>query len=79
MLEFRDEDDGKVLLHYESDYELAIETARESAKDRHRGQSGALMRDEVDVVLVKGVFFELCGVPLVFPVVYNCVLIRNVY
>ena len=38
MLKFRDEDGGKVSLHDESDYELAIETARESAKGRPEGK-----------------------------------------
>jgi len=37
-LKFRDEDGGKVSLHDESDYELAIETARESAKGRPEGK-----------------------------------------
>jgi hypothetical protein len=34
MLKFRDEDGGKVSLRDDSDYEFAIETARESAKGR---------------------------------------------
>lgn len=38
MLKFRDEDGGKVSLRDESDYELAIETARESAKGRPEGK-----------------------------------------
>jgi tetratricopeptide (TPR) repeat protein len=38
MLKFRDEDGGKVTLRDESDYELAIETARESAKGRPEGK-----------------------------------------
>ena len=37
-LKFRDEDGGKVTLRDESDYELAIETARESAKGRPEGK-----------------------------------------
>jgi neutrophil cytosolic factor 2 len=35
---FRDEDGGKVSLRDESDYELVIETARESAKGRPEGK-----------------------------------------
>lgn len=38
MLKFRDEDGGKVSLRDESDYELAIETARESSKGRPEGK-----------------------------------------
>jgi len=38
MLKFLDEDGGKVSLRDESDYELAIETARESAKGRPEGK-----------------------------------------
>ena len=38
MLKFRDEDGGKVSMRDESDYELAIETARESAKGRPEGK-----------------------------------------
>jgi neutrophil cytosolic factor 2 len=38
MLKFRDEDGGKVSLRDESDYDLAIETARESAKGRPEGK-----------------------------------------
>jgi neutrophil factor 2 len=38
MLKFRDEDGGKVSLRDDSDYELAIETARESAKGRPEGK-----------------------------------------
>jgi neutrophil factor 2 len=38
VLKFRDEDGGKVSLRDESDYELAIETARESAKGRPEGK-----------------------------------------
>jgi len=38
MLKFRDEDGGKVSLHDASDYDLAIETARESAKGRPEGK-----------------------------------------
>jgi hypothetical protein len=38
LLKFRDEDGGKVSLRDESDYELAIETARESAKGRPEGR-----------------------------------------
>lgn len=34
QLKFKDEDGGRVSLRDESDYELAIETARESAKGR---------------------------------------------
>ncbi|KAH9060549.1 hypothetical protein EDB87DRAFT_1674686 [Lactarius vividus] len=37
-LKFRDEDGGKVSLRDESDYELAIETARESAKGKPEGR-----------------------------------------
>ncbi len=37
-LKFRDEDDSRVSLRDESDYELAIETARESAKGRPEGK-----------------------------------------
>ena len=37
-LKFRDEVGGKVSLRDESDYELAIETARESAKGRPEGK-----------------------------------------
>lgn len=38
VLKFRDEDGGKVSLRDESDYELAIETARESAKGKPEGK-----------------------------------------
>jgi hypothetical protein len=37
-LKFKDEDGGMVSLKDESDYELAIETARESAKGRSEGK-----------------------------------------
>lgn len=37
-LKFKDEDGGRVSLRDESDYELAIETARESAKGRAEGK-----------------------------------------
>lgn len=37
-LKFRDEDGGKVSMRDESDYELAIETARESAKGKPEGK-----------------------------------------
>ncbi len=37
-LKFRDEDGGKVSLRDESDYELAIETARESARGKPEGK-----------------------------------------
>ena len=37
-LKFKDEDGGKVTLRDESDYELAIETARENAKGRAEGK-----------------------------------------
>ncbi|EIN06661.1 hypothetical protein PUNSTDRAFT_72366 [Punctularia strigosozonata HHB-11173 SS5] len=37
-LKFKDEDGGKVSLRDESDYELAIETARESAKGKPEGK-----------------------------------------
>ena len=37
-LKFKDEDGGKVTLRDESDYELAIETARESAKGKPEGR-----------------------------------------
>jgi neutrophil factor 2 len=50
---FRDEDGGKVSLRDESDYELAIETARErpSCQGPTRGQTGALVRDKVNVII----------------------------
>jgi neutrophil factor 2 len=38
VLKFKDEDGGKVSLRDESDYELAIETARESAKGKPEGK-----------------------------------------
>jgi neutrophil factor 2 len=37
-LKFKDEDGGKVSLQDESDYDLAIETAREHAKGRPEGK-----------------------------------------
>ena len=37
-LKFKDEDGGKVTLRDEMDYELAIETARESAKGKPEGR-----------------------------------------
>lgn len=37
-LKFRDEDDVKVTLRDDMDYELAIETARESAKGKPEGR-----------------------------------------
>ncbi|KAF8160854.1 NADPH oxidase regulator NoxR [Crassisporium funariophilum] len=37
-LKFRDEDGGKVTLRDESDYELAVETARESSKGKAEGK-----------------------------------------
>ena len=37
-LKFKDEDGGKVSLRDESDYELAIETAREHAKGKPEGK-----------------------------------------
>ena len=37
-MKFKDEDGGKVSLLDESDYELAIETARESAKGKAEGK-----------------------------------------
>ncbi|TCD69254.1 hypothetical protein EIP91_008357 [Steccherinum ochraceum] len=37
-IKFKDEDGGKVTLRDESDYELAIETARESAKGKPEGR-----------------------------------------
>jgi len=37
-LKFKDEDGGKVTLRDDSDYELAIETARESAKGKSEGK-----------------------------------------
>ena len=40
MLKFRDEDGGKVSLRNKSDYDLAIETARESAKGRPESKLG---------------------------------------
>jgi hypothetical protein len=38
QLKFKDEDGGKVSLRDESDYELAIETARESSRGRPEGK-----------------------------------------
>jgi len=37
-LKFKDEDGGQVTLRDESDFELAIETARESAKGKPEGK-----------------------------------------
>lgn len=37
-LKFKDEDGGRVTLRDESDYDLAIETARESAKGKPEGR-----------------------------------------
>ncbi len=37
-LKFKDEDGGKVSLRDDMDYELAIETARESAKGKPEGR-----------------------------------------
>ena len=37
-LKFKDEDGGMITLRDESDYELAIETARESAKGKPEGK-----------------------------------------
>jgi neutrophil cytosolic factor 2 len=37
-LKFKDEDGGQVSLRDESDYELAIETAREAAKGKPEGK-----------------------------------------
>lgn len=37
-LRFKDEDGGKVTLRDESDYDLAIETARESSKGKPEGK-----------------------------------------
>ncbi len=37
-LKFKDEDGGKVTLRDDSDYDLAIETARESAKGKAEGR-----------------------------------------
>lgn len=37
-IKFKDEDGGKVTLKDESDYELAIETARESCKGKAEGK-----------------------------------------
>ena len=37
-MRFKDEDGGKVSLRDESDYELAIETARENAKGKAEGK-----------------------------------------
>ena len=37
-MKFKDEDGGKVTLRDEMDYELAIETARESAKGKPEGR-----------------------------------------
>jgi hypothetical protein len=44
-LKFRDEDGGKVTLRDESDYELAIETARESAKGKPEGKLEIWVQD----------------------------------
>jgi neutrophil factor 2 len=38
MLKFKDEDGGKISLRDEMDYELAIETARESARGKPEGK-----------------------------------------
>ena len=38
LLKFKDEDGGKVSLRDESDYDLAIETARESSKGMPEGK-----------------------------------------
>lgn len=37
-MKFKDEDGGKVTLRDESDYELAVETAKESAKGKPEGK-----------------------------------------
>lgn len=37
-MKFKDEDGGKVTLRDESDFELAIETARENAKGKPEGK-----------------------------------------
>lgn len=37
-MKFKDEDGGKITLRDESDYELAIETARESSKGKAEGK-----------------------------------------
>jgi len=37
-LRFKDEDGGKITLRDDSDFELAIETARESAKGKAEGK-----------------------------------------
>ena len=37
-MKFKDEDGGKVTLRDESDFEMAIETARESAKGKAEGK-----------------------------------------
>ena len=37
-LKFKDEDGGRVTLRDESDFELAVETARESAKGKPEGK-----------------------------------------
>jgi neutrophil factor 2 len=38
LLKFKDEDGGKVSMRDEMDYELAIETARESARGKPEGK-----------------------------------------
>jgi neutrophil factor 2 len=38
LLKFKDEDGGRVSLRDDSDYELAIETARDSAKGKPEGK-----------------------------------------
>ncbi|CCM04385.1 uncharacterized protein FIBRA_06560 [Fibroporia radiculosa] len=45
-MQFKDEDGGKVTLRDEMDYELAIETARESAKGRSEGRLEIWCTDE---------------------------------
>ena len=37
-MKFKDEDGGKITLRDDSDYELAIETARESSKGKAEGK-----------------------------------------
>jgi neutrophil factor 2 len=45
-LQFKDEDGGKVSLRDDSDYELAIETAKESANGKPEGKLEIWCTDE---------------------------------
>ena len=69
-LKFRDEDGGKVSLRDESDHELAIETARESAKGRPEGKLELWCEINYYFLLVKGAFSNLCPCSLGFSGVY---------